>query len=127
MLLDCDSCSISLQPNSTVSQAKASTGVEAAKITTNFPGTIFTHATRVVTSGDGRERAFAAKVLCSIAEQKHSWPVSQRSGHAVAAVDDALLSLAVGMQDMNPQVCVCCTTQQHSCLKMHRWSHNGNS
>ena len=61
-----------------------------------------------MTSGDGRERAFAARVLCSIAAHKHSWPVSQRSGHAVAAVDDALLSLALGMQDMDPQVCLQC-------------------
>jgi hypothetical protein len=73
-------------------------------MSTAFPVQIFTHATEVVTSGDGQERSFAAVVLCSIAAHKHSWPVSQRSGHAVAAVDDALLSLAVGMQDMDPQV-----------------------
>lgn len=79
---------------------------EAAKISSAFPARIFAHATEVVTTGDGQERAFAAHVLCSIAAHKHSWPVSQRSGHAVAAVDDALLSLAVGMQDMDPQVCL---------------------
>ena len=94
----------------------SSVDAEAAKVSHTFPAKIFAHATAVVTSGDGQERAFAARVLCTIAAHKHSWPVSRRSGHAVAAVDDALLSLAVGMQDMDPQVCcVQLQQQQMSC------------
>lgn len=73
---------------------------EIASLTPAFPGQIYNYASNVVTTGDGIERAHAAEVMCRAAERWPSWPVSQRKGHAVATVDDALLALSVGMQDM---------------------------
>eukprot|EP00892_Ulva_mutabilis_P006086 jgi/Ulvmu1/384/UM001_0391.1 len=73
---------------------------EIALITPGFPIQIYIHASSVVVTGDGSERAHAAEVMCRAAERWPSWPVSQRLGHAVATVDDALLALSVGMQDM---------------------------
>lgn len=92
---------------------------EVALITPGFPGQIYNHASVVVTSGDGIERFYAAEVMCRAAERWPSWPVSQRKGHAVATVDDALLALSVAMQDMCASVRphlhhVCATTRFHT-------------
>lgn len=80
------------------------TDAEIALITPAFPSQIYNYASEVVTTGDGVERALAAEVMCHAAERWPSWPVSQRKGHAVATVDDALLALSVGLQDMRASV-----------------------
>lgn len=87
-----------------VSLKAVHTDAEIALITPAFPVQIYHYASNVVTSGDGVERAHAAEVMCHAAQRWPSWPVSQRKGHAVATVDDALLALSVGMQDMSASV-----------------------